>query len=166
MYLDNYQYDWKIVNKSLKLRKVKEARLISWLKFPGSILCLGVVLGISPLSDQLELANLTQSIQWKLCHWGSLFTDPLFSLWSPSNALDKIKKPRGISWPPAQGDRGGRRGNALVLAHSSMFSKRTKRKIKQRLCTGYHWGRLLKSIIRWWSWPLSTGLPGIAKMTL
>ena len=61
MYLDNYQYDWKIVNKSLKLRKVKEARLISWLKFPGSILCLGVVLGISPLSDQRELANLTEN---------------------------------------------------------------------------------------------------------
>ena len=38
----------------------------------------------------------------------------------------KKEKPRGICWPPAQGGRCGGKD----------FLKRTKRKIKQRLCTG------------------------------
>ena len=38
----------------------------------------------------------------------SLFTDPLYSLQSPSSAGDKIKYiPQGIYWPPAQGWGGG-----------------------------------------------------------
>ena len=36
------------------------------------------------------------------------FTNPLFSLLSPSSARDK-KKPRRIYWPPAQGGNGGGR---------------------------------------------------------
>lgn len=38
----------------------------------------------------------------------SQFTDPLFS---PSNARDKNKKPRGIYRPPVQGSRGGEEEN-------------------------------------------------------
>ena len=53
-------------------------------------------------------------------------------------------KPEGIYWPPAQAGSGGgfllalrSRSCALAsLATSPMFSKRTKTKIKQRLCTG------------------------------
>ena len=51
-------------------------------------------------------------------------SDSLFSLESLSSARDKKYKPGEIYWPP-------------VLALLLMFSKRTKRKIKQRLRTGY-----------------------------
>ena len=51
-------------------------------------------------------------------------------------------KPEGIYWPPAQGGSGGGGSRALaLLASSLMFLKRTKRKIKQRLCTGYNPGQ-------------------------
>ena len=43
-------------------------------------------------------------------------------------------KPRGIYWPPAQRGRGGGRNS---LSRTPMFSKKTKRKLKQRLCTVY-----------------------------
>ena len=49
----------------------------------------------------------------------------------------------GGYWPPAQGGRGGEEENRYFslsrssLARSPMFSERTKRKIKQRLGTGY-----------------------------
>ena len=49
-------------------------------------------------------------------------------------------KPQGIYWPPAQGGSVALRARFRALAllvSSPMFSKRTKRKIKQRLCTGY-----------------------------
>ena len=49
----------------------------------------------------------------------------------------------GICWPPAERVRGGEGENSLVFflalrarSRSPMFSKRTKRKRKQRLCTG------------------------------
>ena len=40
---------------------------------------------------------------WYVSFCSSLFTDPLFSLQSPSSARDKKQKPRGIYWPPAEG---------------------------------------------------------------
>ena len=43
-------------------------------------------------------------------------------------------KPREIYSPPAQRGRGGGRNS---LSRTPMFSKKTKRKIKQRLCTVY-----------------------------
>ena len=51
-------------------------------------------------------------------------------------------KPEGIYWPPAQGGSGGGSSRALALLGSSpMFLKRTKRKMKQLLCTGYNPGQ-------------------------
>ena len=49
-------------------------------------------------------------------------------------------KPQGIYGPPAQESSGGDfsfTSSALVLACSPMFLKRTKRKIKHPLFTGY-----------------------------
>ena len=64
----------------------------------------------------------------------SLFTDSLFS-------LQVIKyNPQVIYWPPAQGGSlyfSFSRSALESLVSSPMFLKRTKRKIKQRLFTGY-----------------------------
>ena len=78
----------------------------------------------------------------------SPFTGPLFSLQSPSRARDKNKwsSSRLIFFPRINGpiDRqrkgvGVREEENIFLSHaprSPMFLKRTKRKIKERLCAG------------------------------
>ena len=81
----------------------------------------------------------------------SVVTDPLFSLQSPSSSGDKIWAAGNLCDRQRKGVVVGEEENillssffflsraqrsALVLARSPMFSKRTKRKIKQRLCKG------------------------------
>ena len=56
----------------------------------------------------------------------SQFTDSLFSLF-------KVCRARVIKYKPDKEDL----STASAALGSRMFSKRTKRKIKQRLCTGY-----------------------------
>ena len=56
----------------------------------------------------------------------SMSTDPLFSFRSLSSARDKTIKTAGHLLTASAGGRGGEED----------FSKRSKRKIKQRLCTG------------------------------
>ena len=101
------------------------------------------------LKTEMKVPHVTlNSVLWALLYEPSLFTDSLFPLESPSSSGDKIWTARDeIYCPPAQrgsgggGGRGrdGREENLLALgarSRSPIFSKRTKRKIKQRLCTG------------------------------
>ena len=64
----------------------------------------------------------------------SLFTDPLFSLQSPTSARDKRETAGDLRNRVVVGE-----GEFFFLALRARFvrSKRTKIKIKQRLCTGY-----------------------------
>ena len=63
--------------------------------------------------------------------FSSLFTDPLFFLQSPSSAGDKIiQKPQGIYCP-----------RSFSRARRCFRKERKKKKIKQRLCTGYVFSR-------------------------
>ena len=88
-------------------------------------------------------------IESNICHFGLLLacSQTLYFLFKVRRARVIENKPQGIYWPPAQwGSGGGKekfflalraRCRALAsLAGSLMSSKRTKRKIKQRLCTG------------------------------
>ena len=75
--------------------------------------------------------------------FSSLFTDPLFSLQSPSSARDKKQIRRGFIDRQCKGSRFVL---TLALARSTMFSKRTTRKIKQRLCTGYFLSNVLVAV--------------------
>ena len=86
-----------------------------------------LTLCFSKKSGEIKYSNRYSRTQRGMHLGGSLFTDPLLSFQSPSGAGDKM------------GGGGGRsRSRALAsLASSPRFSKRTKRKIKQRLCTGY-----------------------------
>ena len=76
----------------------------------------------------------------------------LYFLFKVRRARVIKNKPRGIHWPPGRGGRGeGRRIRKLFIflsraPRTPVFFKRTKRKIKQRLCTGY-WER---QEILWW----------------
>ena len=67
----------------------------------------------------------------------------LYFLFKVHRARDKKQKPRGICKPPTERVRGGEGENSLFFLFAlrarsrwPMFSKRTKRKLKQRLCTG------------------------------
>ena len=79
----------------------------------------------------------------------------LYFLFKVRRARVIKNKPRGIHWPPGRGGRGeGRRIRKLFIFLSRaprkpVFSKRTKRKIKQRLCTGY-WERQEKFLTIFW----------------
>ena len=81
-----------------------------------------------------------------LSPWHLACSQTLYFLFKVRRARMIKNKPRGIYWPPAQRGRGGGRRNFIFLSlarvlasptRTPMFSKRTKRKIKKRLCTGY-----------------------------
>ena len=87
-----------------------------------------------PALNRKRFAKKPTKIQVSADDHCSQFTGLLFSLQSPSSARDEKNRGEFID---RQRKRVGEEELALAVARSPRFSKRTKRKIKQRLCKGY-----------------------------